>query len=109
MHYFLQNDHDIPHEKISELKEEVRRMITFDVDNPSQTLDLIDQLQRLGISYLFESEIEHTLEHIHKFYFEVSNEDINGDLYMVALLFRLLRQQGYKISCGEYYLIFFFI
>ncbi|KAF2287617.1 hypothetical protein GH714_001803 [Hevea brasiliensis] len=53
-----------------------------------------------GISYHFENEIEEQLNHI----FNVVHDDINDDydLYNVALLFRVLRQHGYKISCNVF-------
>ncbi|KAI6680476.1 hypothetical protein NL676_034357 [Syzygium grande] len=84
--------------QIERLKGEVRKMLTDATDKPSQKLNLIDQIQRLGIAYHFESEINQQLEQIHKTYFELHNSDNNDVLHMVALLFRLLRQQGYTIS-----------
>ncbi|KAI6673991.1 hypothetical protein NL676_001897 [Syzygium grande] len=75
-------------------------MLTSAMDQPSQKLNLIDQIQRLGIAYHFELEIDEQLEQIHKIEFEFHCSDNNNLYYMVALLFRLLRQQGYNISCG---------
>ena len=77
---------------------------------PSKKLDLIDQIQRLGIVYHFETEIEKQLEEIN----ETSSFDLirDGDLYTVSLLFRLLREQGYKVSCGMiifFLFVFFFL
>ncbi|KAI6680423.1 hypothetical protein NL676_034304 [Syzygium grande] len=72
-------------------------MFTDAMNKPSQKLNLIDQLQRLGIAYHFEIEIDQQLEQIHKSYFEFHGGDDNN-LHTVALLFRLLRQQGYTIS-----------
>ena len=71
---------------------------------PSQKLNLIDQIQRLGVAYHFETEIEKKLEEINEASFELIRD---GDLYTVSLLFRLLRQHGYKISCGM--ILFFFL
>ncbi|KAF8015242.1 hypothetical protein BT93_H0902 [Corymbia citriodora subsp. variegata] len=53
-------------EQIEGLKGEVRKMVTDVVDKPSQMLHLIDQIQRLGIFYHFEREIDEQLEQIHK-------------------------------------------
>ncbi|KAF8031674.1 hypothetical protein BT93_D0785 [Corymbia citriodora subsp. variegata] len=53
-------------EQIEGLKGEVRKMVTDVVDEPSQMLHLIDQIQRLGIFYHFEREIDEQLEQIHK-------------------------------------------
>ncbi|XP_056166783.1 (-)-germacrene D synthase-like isoform X2 [Syzygium oleosum] len=85
--------------RIERLKGEVRKMLTDATDKPSQKLNLIDQIQRLGIAYHFEIEINQQLEQIHKSYFELHDNDNNDDLHTVALLFRLLRQQSYTISC----------
>ncbi|KAI6684896.1 hypothetical protein NL676_030809 [Syzygium grande] len=74
-------------------------MLTDVVDKPSQMLHLIDQIQRLGIDYHFERDIDEQLEQIHKSYSRLDHGDFRGDdLHMVALIFRLLRQQGYNIS-----------
>ncbi|KAL3750116.1 hypothetical protein ACJRO7_011144 [Eucalyptus globulus] len=86
-------------EQIEELKGEVRKMLTDVVDKPSQMLHLIDQIQRLGIDYHFDRDIDEHLEHIHKRYSQLDHGDFRGDdLHMVALIFRLLRQQGYDVS-----------
>ncbi|XP_048438926.1 (-)-germacrene D synthase-like isoform X2 [Pyrus x bretschneideri] len=78
---------------VQELKEEVRRMLTTSPENVSQKLNLIDDIQHLGVSYHFGNDIEEILQKIHK-----SSYDLD-DLYTAALLFRLLRQQGYNVSC----------
>ncbi|KAG6395264.1 hypothetical protein SASPL_145905 [Salvia splendens] len=61
------------------------------------TMHLIDTLERLGISYHFEDEIEDKLQH----FFNLNtnyHEDESYDLYTVALHFRLFRQHGHPIS-----------
>ena len=40
------------------------------------------------------------LEHIYATY-NGSNNVEDDDIYNVALCFRLLRQQGFNVSCGE--------
>ncbi|KAM5548678.1 hypothetical protein ABKV19_000210 [Rosa sericea] len=80
---------------VLELKEEVKRMLMDPVKKPSQQLDLVDDIQRLGVSYHFENEIEGILKQIHHNYSYGSDDD----LYTTALSFRLLRQQGYNVSC----------
>ncbi|KAK3433829.1 hypothetical protein EUGRSUZ_D01105 [Eucalyptus grandis] len=86
-------------EQVEELKGEVRKMVTNAMYKPSQMLHLIDQIQRLGIDYHFEREIDEQLEGIHKSYSQLDHGDFKGDdLHMVALMFRLLRQQGFNIS-----------
>ena len=66
---------------------------------PSQQLNFIDAVQRLGMAYHFEEEIEEALGRIYDNYQE--DGDKYDDLYNVALRFRLLRQQGFNISCGK--------
>ncbi|RVW68199.1 Valencene synthase [Vitis vinifera] len=86
-------------EQIVDLKKEVKRKLTAAaVANPSQLLNFIDAVQRLGVAYHFEQEIEEALQHICNSFHDCN--DMDGDLYNIALGFRLLRQQGYSISCG---------
>jgi (-)-germacrene D synthase len=88
-------------QQVQELKEEVKRMLTSPVDNkPSQKLNLIDVIQRLGVSYHFENEIEENLQQLHVSLHDRDDQKNDDDLYNVALQFRLFRQQGYYISCG---------
>ncbi|KAM1525386.1 hypothetical protein ACFX1Q_010608 [Malus domestica] len=68
-------------------------MLMTSLENVSQKLDLIDDIQRLGVSYHFGNEIEEILQNIHG-----SSYDLD-DLCTAALHFRLLRQQGYNVSC----------
>ncbi|XP_039171026.1 (-)-germacrene D synthase-like [Eucalyptus grandis] len=85
--------------QIEELKGEVKKMLIDVVDKPLPKLHLIDQIQRLGIEYHFEREVDEQLEQIHKSYSRLDHEDFKvDDLHMVALIFRLLRQHGYNIS-----------
>lgn len=81
--------------------EKVRNMLQNSADKPSQKLKMVDTIQRSGVSYHFESEIEEILQNMHEnpsYYIDKDAED----LYTIALWFRLLRQQGYKISCGKF-------
>ncbi|KAL6535018.1 hypothetical protein OROMI_026392 [Orobanche minor] len=57
-------------------------------------LELIDDLQRLGLSYHFEDEIRQILSCI---YFDEKYSK-KLDLYSTSLCFRLLRQHGFKVS-----------
>ncbi|NP_001315388.1 (+)-gamma-cadinene synthase-like [Cucumis melo] len=90
-------------ERTEKLKEEIRMMMIAYVENQLVKLNLVDSIQRLGVSYHFEDEIDEFLKHIYVSYNNsllLSNKDIEGeDLHITALLFRLLRQQGYRISC----------
>ncbi|XP_058104887.1 sesquiterpene synthase TPS2-like [Magnolia sinica] len=79
-------------QRAEKLKEEVKKILS-DVNNTVQKLNLIDAIQRLGVAYHFETDIE---KELHRIYDDYNG---NGDnLHAVALQFRLLRQQGYNVS-----------
>ncbi|KAL0004182.1 hypothetical protein SO802_011743 [Lithocarpus litseifolius] len=98
---FLETEDNLK-QQVQELKEEVRSMLTSPVEKPSQKLNLIDALQRLGVSYHFENEIEETLQQLHMTLHDSDDQENDDDLYIVALQFRLLRQQGYNISSEKF-------
>lgn len=93
-------DHDTK-QKILELKEEVKKMLLAAAHQPDQQLKLIDDLQRLGVAYHFEAEINLALGNINGIFSELFGTESEYDLRMVALCFRLLRQQGYDVSSGK--------
>uniref|UniRef100_A0A7N2M889 Uncharacterized protein n=1 Tax=Quercus lobata TaxID=97700 RepID=A0A7N2M889_QUELO len=98
---FLETEDNLK-QQVQELKEEVWSMLTSPVEKPSQKLNLIDALQRLGVSYHFENEIEETLQQLHMTLHDSDDQENDDDLYIVALQFRLLRQQGYNISSEKF-------
>ncbi|KAI9376904.1 hypothetical protein POPTR_019G023006v4 [Populus trichocarpa] len=72
------------------------RMMLANASKPLDQLELIDALQRLGLSYHFVDEIKSTLKSL--FYKNhIENTKTVHDLYATALEFRLLRQHGYKV------------
>lgn len=73
-------------------------------DDSSHQLELIDSIQRLGVGYHFEKEIEKSLQNIYNIYSSIKD----NDLRTVALRFRLLRQQGFHVPCGKHKLISYF-
>ncbi|URE19086.1 hypothetical protein MUK42_04307 [Musa troglodytarum] len=78
-------------ERAAELMEQVRSMLK-DTADILQTMDLVDSIQLLGLSYHFEKEISEALNRVH-------DADFNDHgLYDTALRFRLLRQQGYHVT-----------
>ncbi|CAA3011504.1 vetispiradiene synthase 2-like [Olea europaea subsp. europaea] len=83
--------------EIEGFKNEVRSMLTAPGKDKVETMNLIDTIERLGVSYHFENEIEELLERF--FNLNSNYADEAYDLYTVALHFRLFRQHGYRISC----------
>ncbi|PIN05563.1 S-linalool synthase [Handroanthus impetiginosus] len=79
--------------KYTQKSEEVRDMISK-VERDHHSLILIDTIQRLGLGYLFEDELEAIL---HQQFLASKSAIYDLDLYKAALCFRLLRQQGYQV------------
>ncbi|CAJ1978694.1 unnamed protein product [Sphenostylis stenocarpa] len=101
--HLQEDDSDI--KRVQLLKEDVRRMIVSPVDDTFLLkLNFINSVQRLGVSYHFEHEIDEALHQI----YENATKDNNivghdDDLHHLALLFRLLRQHGYRISSDVFH------
>ncbi|KAG6666707.1 hypothetical protein CIPAW_01G051400 [Carya illinoinensis] len=90
---------------VEELVAEVRRELIIASSAGTQSpqhevMNLINALQRLGVAYHFEGEIQEALEHIYATLHLHGDAD-DDDLYNLALRFRLLRQQGFRVSCGD--------
>lgn len=90
--------------RLNELKKEVKKMmmtVEGSQDEELEKLELIDNLERLGVSYHFKDEIMQIMRSI--------NININiappDSLYTTALKFRLLRQHGFHISQGTIVLL----
>ncbi|XP_077242055.1 (3S,6E)-nerolidol synthase 1-like [Tasmannia lanceolata] len=76
-------------EKVKEV-----RLMLHEAGNTLEGMIMIDSLQRLGIDYHFEEEIEAVLN-FHYRSLDVSTGFPHHSLYDVALCFRLLRQHGH--------------
>ena len=81
---------------MEEIKEEAKRELLAKKNKPVEELNLIDVLERLGVAYHFEKEIEDAVQRI----YEACNDHQDYDLNHSSLLFRILRQHGYPVSCG---------
>ncbi|KAL2474661.1 terpene synthase 02 [Abeliophyllum distichum] len=80
--------------RIEELQENTREALQRALD-PVAAMELIDTLQWLGIAYNYEQEIDLWLN-------KLSNWDASDDLHATALRFRLLRNDGWPISCDVF-------
>ncbi|KAL0442868.1 UNVERIFIED_CONTAM: Tricyclene synthase Oc15, chloroplastic [Sesamum latifolium] len=80
-------------EKIDEIRQVLR---SKGEDDPSESLVLVDAIQRVGLSSYYEEEIESLIQK----HYVASCASIYGyySLRDVSLLFRLLRQHGHYIS-----------
>ncbi|XWS16612.1 hypothetical protein CRYUN_Cryun34aG0104900 [Craigia yunnanensis] len=58
---------------------------------------VVPVIQRLGVSYHFEKEIEDALQTIYH-----DSNDVETDFYTTALRFRLLREHGFDVSCEAF-------
>ncbi|KAJ1267461.1 hypothetical protein BS78_07G057900 [Paspalum vaginatum] len=77
-------------ERAEVLREDVRKILKSSIELP-KTLNLIITLQRLGLDYYYENEIDELLH-------DVYNSDYdNKDINLVSLLFYLLRKNNYDV------------
>nr|QWQ79595.1 TPS37 [Juglans sigillata] len=83
--------------RADQLKAEVRIMFDKVVVDPLEKLELIDVLQKLGLSYHFEDEVKRTLEAIYNTIHQAGDICKKENLYAISLEFRLLRQHGYSV------------
>ncbi|KAL8460221.1 hypothetical protein ACS0TY_031165 [Phlomoides rotata] len=80
-------------DQAEKLKYEVEIMMEDETRDEMEQLELIDLLQRLHISYLFQDRVDNTLNIIHA----TQKSSSPHDLHLTALKFRLLRQHGYHV------------
>ncbi|KAJ4762473.1 Terpene synthase [Rhynchospora pubera] len=82
-------------ERVCDLKKEVSKMI-YKEESLKDKLEFVDALQQLGVAYHFKEEINYVLTNIFKSKIQEINYG-NDDLYLVSLLFRLLRTNGFSV------------
>ncbi|GAB4827208.1 hypothetical protein Ancab_034097 [Ancistrocladus abbreviatus] len=89
--------------EIIALKEEVRAKLLDNSITHVEKMKLIDAVERLGVSYHYEQEIEDLVQQIFEAY---TKNDFEGDndLYTTALQFRVFRQHGYMILYGKFFI-----
>ncbi|XP_004234283.1 alpha-farnesene synthase-like [Solanum lycopersicum] len=79
------------------LKEEVISCTFSKSDTPVVLLELVDEIDKFGLTDYFDVETKAALEKTIT-YMKCSNTKDNKDIYATALCFRLLRQHGYYAS-----------
>ncbi|KAL8508351.1 hypothetical protein ACS0TY_018813 [Phlomoides rotata] len=82
---------------VEELKEDVKRELKEALNDYTRQLKMVDAIQRLGIEYHFEEEIEEALQNVLEQFDDYCKN--NHDMYTTALSFRLLRKHGFRVSC----------
>ncbi|KAJ4978805.1 hypothetical protein NE237_009585 [Protea cynaroides] len=86
--------------RTKKLEDEVKHRLDDGALGQLDLLELIDDIERLGLGYHFEEEIRKALDTV------VSMEDMetmtNENLHATALRFRLLRQHGYEVNQGMF-------
>ncbi|KAM3697273.1 hypothetical protein ACJW31_06G099700 [Castanea mollissima] len=87
---------DLYEDRAKKLEEEVRRMINNKDTKLLTTLELIDDIERLGLGYRFKEEIMRALDRFVTL--KGCKEFTNGSIHDTALSFRLLRQHGFGVS-----------
>ncbi|XP_059661024.1 probable terpene synthase 11 [Cornus florida] len=102
-HVVLPCEDDYQHcgQRIEELQERTSKALRRGVDDhPTTKMKLIDTLQRLGIAYHFEEDMNVSLQ-------KLSDWKANGedDLYATALRFRLVRHNGWPV-CSDIFKVF---
>ncbi|XP_057994637.1 probable terpene synthase 6 [Hevea brasiliensis] len=88
--------------EVEALKEKVKDMLLQPTQELTKKIELINLLFRLGVSYHFKNEIEEQLNHIFIALPKLLDDDNDCDLHTVAILFQILRQYGYKVSCDVF-------
>ncbi|KAL2895159.1 Sesquiterpene synthase, partial [Bienertia sinuspersici] len=87
-------------EEAKVLQQYVRKELLAVVKDPKKRLIYIDAIERLGVAYHFEEEIEANLQNFHNN--EYDDAFYKDDLQYVSLQFRILRQRGFYVSCDAF-------
>ncbi|KAI3961566.1 hypothetical protein MKW92_032760 [Papaver armeniacum] len=88
--YMHKKDVELP---VKNIKKQVKGLLKNAV-KPLEKLELIDAIQRLGMSYLVEEDILKILENM----YHDDAQKMKDNLYATSLRFRLLRQYGFHES-----------
>ncbi|XP_022725044.1 isoprene synthase, chloroplastic-like [Durio zibethinus] len=83
---------EVCEDRAKQLEDKVKSMMCKEAES-LEILELIDDVQRLGLGYRFKGEIRRALDRIASL-----KDETNKSLHATALCFRLLRQHGYQVS-----------
>ncbi|XP_065871945.1 terpene synthase 5-like [Euphorbia lathyris] len=106
--FFLENQNAFAQEyesmtkEVETLKETVKDMLIQSTKDLIHNIEFIDLLCRLGVSYHFEMEIDEQLNFIFTHMVSSIVEQNDYNLHTSALIFRILRQHGLKMSCDVF-------
>ncbi|XP_050226723.1 probable terpene synthase 6 [Mercurialis annua] len=89
-------------EEVETLRKIVKELLEESSTELMENVEFINLLCRLGVAYQFENEIDKQLNHIFVAVPDLLDQN-DYDLYQSALLFRVLRQHGYKMPCDVFY------
>ncbi|KAL8132489.1 hypothetical protein AgCh_008108 [Apium graveolens] len=90
-------------EHLQVLKQEAKKILVAGDTPQHELISLIDDIQRLGLSYHFEAELDTLLQHLNNSFHELYCSKNDVSLLEVGLCFRLLRQQGCDVSSDVFY------
>jgi hypothetical protein len=79
--------------RLEELKRNAKCLLSSNNKDVGVLLKLASTMQRLGVAYHFEKEIEEALALLYP--------NLTSNLYTTALQFRVLREHGFSISSGD--------
>ena len=79
--------------RLEELKGNALYLLASNSKDSGVLLKLASTMQRLGVAYHFEKEIEEALSILYT--------DVTNNLYTIALQFRVLREHSFSISSGD--------
>lgn len=80
---------------MEEVKERSRELLLC--RDQKAAMEMVDRIERIGLSHHFEEEIDVLLQR----WFSEYRNPITEDLFTTALRFRLLRQNGFPIHSGN--------
>ncbi|KAH7532990.1 hypothetical protein FEM48_Zijuj04G0082000 [Ziziphus jujuba var. spinosa] len=100
------NDHVVRYEdEVKKLEKEVKCVLVIKNDEDGHALllnklELVDEIQRLGLGYRFKEDIKEVIDGIFNIWDDqgFDNTTAKISLYTAALGFRLLRHHGYQVS-----------